>query len=323
MNIDFLNYSAFYLLLALILLFLNLFKKDKSQANYKKHFSDDMYNQIFVKKESSKISYLFLLMSYIFIIISIARPIIINEKANDLKDNGKFLVLFDISASMQAKDIYPSRIDFVKNKFNILLENLTRQELGILAFTHEVYLLSAITSDYESLKYKVKNLNLDNIDVNGSNLLKALKKVPQFLNTNDQKVILIFTDGTEKSDFSEEIKYAKSKNIRVYIYATATNKGINLTKKQKILKDANGNIVITSLNNNIQSLAKQTNGKYKEFSLIKNDIKTLLNPINEVLKKEYIEKNKDVNQKELFFIPLSIAILFYLLSLIKIKRIKL
>ena len=304
--------------IAIFLLFILIILNNKKSYNYTQHFNQDMINKIFLNSVNKKISFYLLIGSFIFLIITAFRPTIEGKNTNVSSSNASFIIAFDISTSMQCEDIYPSRFEFMKNKFYTIVDNLNTQRVGIFGFAKEPYLIAPITNDYNSLKYIVERLTTKNIDTKGSNIMPILEKTNEFLDKLEQKVLLILTDGIEKEDFNDEIKYANKHNIKVFIYTIATIKGgvIKLIDRRKeyILKDQNNNIVITSLNENIKQLSVQTNGKYMNHSLNSLDINKILQPIKDILQKEQIEKNKIKNNIELFYIPLILSLIFYTLA---------
>jgi len=277
----------------------------------------------FKKNKNINKSFIYLIISFIFILISLYRPSVQGKVIKTSQNNLKVMVAFDISKSMQCKDIYPSRLQFAQNKFNTLLDNLQNEKIGIVGFSNQSYIIAPITNDYNALKFLVKKLNLNNIDKKGSNILDVIKTSNKLLNSDDKKALIIFTDGTEKNDFSKEIRYAKEHNITIFIYNIGSKKGGVLYNKKDILKDKDGNIVITKLNENIKSLATDTNGIYIKYSLNNNDIKIFAEKIKEEFNSKKLSENKIRNNTELFIIPLFFAFIFFLLSTIQFRGKKL
>ena len=261
----------------------------------------------------------YLIVSIVFIALVLSRPTISSEPISISRDNTSIMVAFDISASMQCNDIYPSRFAFMQKKFYDLTEKLSNQKVGVLGFSNQAYLITPTTNDYETLKHLVSNINLKHINKKGSNLIEVLKSTNNILSDEDKKALIVFTDGTNKANFTQEIKYAKKHNITVYIYTIATKKGGIITINKKILKDENDNIVITSLNDSIKTLATQTNGLYKSYSLNSDDLNLFINDINKNLNNTKQSSEKISNDKELFYIPLVLGLLTFVLSVVRLR----
>ena len=321
------KYIEVLLLLVLVVLFgyIVLSKKDTQVEGV---FRKDILKKLSFAQDGilPKTRTIYLLVSLSFMIIALAQPYI---KGKPIKVESNFVdvvVVFDISHSMFVDDIYPNRFEFAKRKFTQFLDGFQDANMGIIGFSSRAFLVSPMTHDYNSLKFLISNLSFDYISLKGTSILSALESVNMLYNNDSKKkkAALFFTDGGDNSDLSKEIAYAKEHNIAVFIYAVATKKGGVIKLKDGVAKDKKGNIIISRLNENIKQLALQTGGAYMNFSLQKGDIKQLANAIKQKFK---VGKNKEetiIDNKELFFIPLGFALLFYFMALFSIptKRVK-
>lgn len=318
MKIDFISGEFFYLLSLLLLLLI----EKKSFRNYKTHFSTEMFEKIFPNVVQKKYSYYLLIVSFIALLIALARPVLYDSIEVEKKEKS-FIVGVDLSKSMFAKDIYPSRLEFAKNKLFSLFEILEEEKVGILGFSSEPFLIAPITNEYKALHSIIAHLQVDTINTKGSDIFPLLQQANIFLKEKSQKVVLILTDGTSKINFEKSIQYAKENNIKVFVYGIGTQKGGVIEEKGKLLQDSQDNIVITTLNTNIQTLCEQTGGKYFQYSLQTRDMRNIVDVINQILDKEEIHKEKLLKRKELFYIPLIVAIFCFLIGVIGLKRGKL
>lgn len=315
--ISFDNVDVFYILGLLIFIFL----VSAMVKNYEQYFSKEMLNKIIIGTNRKRLSFIFLILSFIFLIISLARPVIKNKPIKVSQSNISIVVAFDISGSMRCDDVYPNRLNFSKNKFNNILINLKDEKVGAIGFSSESFLVAPITNDYSTLKYLVENLDQDSINVKGSKILGALETANSLLKNQSQKAVIVFTDGTDTKDFKPSIQYAKDNNIKVFVYAIATQKGgvIN-TKSGEIQKDAKGDIVITSLNSKIKELAFESGGAYLEFSSSANDISKFIDIIKVKFKSNKKEEVLINTNQELFYIPLAFGFLFFIISISSFRR---
>jgi Ca-activated chloride channel family protein len=313
---SFYNENGLYVLLILIIL---VFISGKVK-NFTRYFSQEMEDKIIIGNNKQKLNFVLLLASFIFLILALSRPVIENKPITVPKTNLDIVVAFDISKSMMCDDVYPNRLQFAKNKFDNLIENLKDENVGALGFSSRAFLVAPITNDYASLKYLISNLDTSFVSTKGSSTMEALKSTKQLLKHSKEKALIIFSDGTDSEDFSKEIEYAKEHKIKVFVYAIATHKGGVIKEKGSVLKDENGNIVITRLNDTIKELALATDGAYLEHSTSKYDIAMFVNAINDKFNKE-IEANIVINDnEELFYIPLSIALVLFILAISGFRR---
>ncbi|MDY0052395.1 MAG: hypothetical protein RBR65_07630, partial [Aliarcobacter sp.] len=148
----------------------------------------------------------------------------------------------------------------------------------------------------------------------GTNIKSVLEVTDDLLKDEKNKILLIFTDGGGNEDnFENEIAFAKTHNITIYVYNIGTLKG-------GIIKDENNNAVLVKLNENIKKLALDTNGAYLQQSLNQDDIKQLSEIINNNYKAQ--EEKEDVikDEKELFIYPLILAIILFFMGIFSLPR---
>lgn len=293
-----------YLYLLLFLPFLYIF----SQKNRKKAiFSEEVMSKILVKNYgfSRKLRNLLAILSFGFIIIAIARPVIKGKEVEISDDKMDVIVAIDISDSMRVNDIYPNRFEFAKNKFNTFLDEAVDKRVGVLTFASKSYAISPITSDLNSLKFLVDNLKFENFSLKGTSIMSVLEAT-RVLSKSSSKVLLLFSDGGDNSDFKDEIEYAKKHGITVFVYLTATDKGT-------LFKAPNGDLIQLKANPYISSLAANTGGALMR-DLGSYDMKTL----NDLISQKKIKKDDDttltVGQVELFYLPLALGILLLFMA---------
>ncbi|OPX27752.1 MAG: hypothetical protein B1H07_00900 [Campylobacteraceae bacterium 4484_166] len=272
-------------------------------TSFEQKFDKDILDKIIVGKNRVKLKRVLFALSLFFLILALARPVVegINTKLPQTTTN--IVVAFDISNSMKSDDIFPNRLKFAQQKFQEFLNVCKDESIAVIAFSNRAYLLSASTYDYESLKYLVKNIDTSMVDTEGSSVYEAIVYANELQKNKSEKQLLIFTDGTEYTNFDKTIKYANKKNIKTYIYNIGTKEGGTIALKDGFKqKDKDNNIVISKLNENIKQLALDTDGAYLKYSLQPNDIEQLL---YEIRKKANYNKTKETiikNNYELFWI---------------------
>jgi Ca-activated chloride channel family protein len=232
------------------------------------------------------------------------------------------VVAIDMSKSMFANDIYPNRFEFAKQKFFSSLDHFKHTKIALLGFSSRTFLISPLTEDFNSLKFLAKNLSLESLTLKGTDILATLKSADELFGSAKQKVLLLFTDGGDETNFSEEIAYAKAHNIAVYIYSVGTSKGGVIQTKHGVLKDKNGNIVVVKRNDKIKELALQTGGAYMKYSLAKDDIKLLVETIESRYEAQEEHSSTIKDRKELFYYPLILAIIVLFTALFSLPKLK-
>jgi Ca-activated chloride channel family protein len=247
-------------------------------------------------------------------IIALARPVI---QKGDIKVHSSdidLVVGFDISRSMFADDIYPDRFSFAKEKFNTLLSDIKDARIGVIGFSSRAFLVSPLTKDFSTLHFLVKNMNFDYVSLRGTSILSALEVTNNLLEKSKKKALLLFTDGGDKKDYSKEIAYAKERGITLFIYLIGSDKGGVIKTKDGVLKDKDGNIVVVKRNDSIKALALQSGGAFLRGSLQKNDIDALAQSIKQKFKNSEKKEHTIKDTKELFYYPLGLAMILFILS---------
>jgi len=79
----------------------------------------------------------------------------------------------------------------------------------VVGFSSRAFLVAPLTADYESLKYLVDHMGMGYVSLKGTDIGAPLQVAENLLKDRKRKALLIFTDGGDKRDFSEEISYAK------------------------------------------------------------------------------------------------------------------
>ncbi|MDA3946287.1 MAG: VWA domain-containing protein [Helicobacteraceae bacterium] len=305
----------FLLLLILLLPFaVMLFRKGTSLSHY---FEADILKKLQLSDSflSPVVKNSFLLLSSALMIAALARPYIDNGEIKVSSSTIDVMAAFDISRSMFANDVYPNRLALAKKKFKEFSGDFQEAKIGVIGFSSRAFLISPLTEDFATLDYLVKNMNLDSVRLRGTSVMNALEVTNDLLKESEKKALILFSDGGDNADFSEEIAYAKKHNIVLFAYNIGTTKGGIIPDEKGALTDAKGDIVVVRLNEKIKELALQSGGAYMEYSLKNNDIDALA----QAIKQRFSEKNEEESTirdvKELFYYPLSAALVLLFIAL--------
>jgi len=255
-----------------------------------------------------------LFTALLLMILALARPVVQKGSVKVETKTIDVLVAIDVSNSMRANDLYPDRFEFAKRKFFRFLDKFPEANVGVVAFSSNIFMVSPMTNDFETVKYLVNNLSFDSISSGGTDLMLPVEISKKFLKDSKYKILVIFTDGGDDKDFSKETKEAKKTALSVYIYATATEKGAAVNVNGKVLKDKNQNIVISRLNENIRELAIKSGGAFIKGTYKDKDIDLVIKDIRGKFKANRLKSRKIKDYRELFYYPLALALLFMLFA---------
>ena len=264
---------------------------------------------IFAMLYRDSYSKILLIATALFMAIALYRPQSSKQLLSSQNDTS-FAVATDLSYAMDAKDIYPNRLAFAKSKIEQLLKELTGQSVALYAYANEGFLISPQTKDYDRLSYLVKNLEPVGIKRDRADIFKLLKAINA--SNKELKSVIIFSSTNSK--YKEALAFAKEHNIKLYIYAIASPKGSIVKVDNRVLKDSLGDIKLFALKS-LKTLANASGGAYKTYSL-SNDLEYFISTIDSKTSTPNPHKQKN----ELFYIPLLIAFILYILSLLKRKK---
>ena len=231
----------------------------------------------------------FLRTTYIaLLIVAILGPFF-GEPERDIIAEGKdIMVLVDVSKSMDATDVQPSRLDKVKFELQRLTTSLSGNRFGLMIFSSSPFLQVPLTFDLNAFSLFTQTLNTSQVSNHGTDICSALdlgvEKLVQNRSTNTSKIILLLTDGEnfgacERQTFTNIKKF----DLKLMIVGIGTTNGGRIKEGTAWVKDDNDQIVTTHLNNAyLKELAKSTNGKYFEINSQQNAIGDVVDAINSV-----------------------------------------
>lgn len=209
-----------------------------------------------------------LLMAAIaLMVVMLARPQMGSKVSNDKRNGIETIIAIDISNSMLARDVVPSRLDKSKMLVENLVDNFTNDKIGLVVFAGDAFVQLPITSDYVSAKMFLQSIAPSLITTQGTDVARAITLASNSF-TQQQGVgraIILITDGEDHEGGAEEAaKQARKKGINVFILGIGSTKGALIpVGNGDYLKDASGNVVMTALNEQMcRSVAQAGSGTY-------------------------------------------------------------
>ncbi|MGD8927084.1 MAG: VWA domain-containing protein, partial [Thioalkalispiraceae bacterium] len=185
--------------------------------------------------------------------------------------------LVDLSLSMSARDINPSRIERTKLELLDLVERLDKTRMGLIVYAAQPHLLIPPTSDKNLLRYYIKLLRTRLLPSEGSSLFQAVHfgidlfaKQSAMDKQKNHRAILLITDGEANlpaSKINQQLDLLaanlKQANIQLYALGIGTLQGAPLLSDTKGWLKFDGHPVVSRLNQNLLTkLANTGNGKY-------------------------------------------------------------
>jgi Mg-chelatase subunit ChlD len=233
----------------------------------------------------------FFALGCFFFFIGLARPQIGAKLKETTKKGAEIMIALDVSNSMLAQDYSPNRLERAKLAISRLVDKLQGDRIGLIVFAGQSFVQLPITTDYVSAKIFLNTINNESVPVQGTALGDAINTAIKGFSTDAQmqknnKAIILISDGeNHEDDAIGAAKTAKDLGIKVFCIGVGSPEGkpIPIGENGDLLKDKDGNIVVTKLNEKmLEDIATAGDGGYiragnTEFGLnpILNDLKGL------------------------------------------------
>jgi len=324
------NPNALYLLILVpIFLFFLFINKRRRQKQLLRFCDDTLYH--FHNKNFSFFYYnlksFLLILAFLFIVLALARPQW-DREVMEIDTRGQDLVfLIDVSKSMDATDINPTRLERAKMHISLFLDELRGDRVAIVAFAGSPVVICPLTTDYSAVKLLLSALSTETINNYGTNIALGLKNASELFNAEiTAKTVILLSDGEEhEASAIEQAHSLASQGVTVYTIGIGTPADSPIITKNRYgvdeyAKDNKGNIVFTKLNIEIMhQIADITGGKFNLVSPNNAEIFDILKTISGNEKSEFTTK-QSFRYKEQYHIFLILALLIFIIeSLVNYK----
>jgi Ca-activated chloride channel family protein len=238
-----------------------------------------------------------LLASMGFLILALARPQV-GTKLEEVKREGvDIMIAIDVSESMNAQDIKPSRIAKARHEVASLIEKLEGDRIGLIAFAGEAFVQCPLTLDYGAAKIFLEVLEPGLIPTPGTNLMAAIQLAMESFETAERKhkVMVLITDGedTQGQDVLEAAKAAETEGVVIYTVGIGSAQGVPIPvldesgNQTGFKKNRQGEVVVSKLDElALEKIALQTGGKYYRASSGEAELDRIYEAISGMEKKE-------------------------------------
>lgn len=257
------------LLIIPILVLVRFIVWQKRKRNLRKFGDPSLLKEMMpdVSKYRPTIKFCLLLSAITILIFMIARPQVGSKISHEKREGIEVLIALDISNSMLAQDVIPSRLEKSKLLIEDLVDHLTNDKVGLVVFAGDAFVQLPITNDYVSAKMFLQNINPSLITTQGTDLARAISLSQSCFTQREHigRAIIVITDGEDHEGGAlEAAREAYKKGINVFILGVGTSKGAPIPDGNGgYLKDNSGQIVLSALNEQMcQQVAKAGNGVY-------------------------------------------------------------
>jgi len=315
------------ILVVLLVFFLQLFWKKKAQQKFA---TTEALEKLSPNKSRFKpvLKVLFWSIALVFLVLALVNPKIGSTTETVKREGVDIVFALDVSKSMLAEDIAPNRLEKSKQLVTQIINNLTSDRIGIVAYAGSAFPQLPITTDYGSAKLFLQSMNTDMVSSQGTAINEAIELAQTYYNDESEtnRVLFLISDGEDHGGNIENIaEQASEKGIRIFTIGVGTSKGgpipikrNNVTQSYK--KDRNGETVITRLDQStMEAISEATNGKF----IAGGNTQEVVNQVNDILsniEKTEFESKQYADYKDQFQWFLGFGILFIVLDVFILER---
>ncbi|MBO4772817.1 MAG: VWA domain-containing protein [Bacteroidales bacterium] len=265
-------------------------------------------------------------MAIALLIIAVARPRMGSKLKETTSEGNEIMIVLDVSNSMRATDMYPSRLENIKNAILNLVRKLSTDRVGLIIFAGSAYVQVPMTTDLKASEFFIQAVSCDMISEQGTALGDALNLAVKSFNYEDNlsKAIILVTDGENHEPEPDPVQIAKlcaEKGVVVHTIGVGDVRGAPIPVKEgsnDFIKDRAGNVVVTKLDElSLQKIAQAGGGIYVKASTSNSGLSTVYGEIAKMEKGEVLQY---AEFDEKFVVPALFSLIFFVTACFVLKR---
>ncbi|MFA7420604.1 MAG: VWA domain-containing protein [Melioribacteraceae bacterium] len=297
----------------------------KNQNKLMEKFAGTKLHKVIFPERSlfkSAIKFGVFLFALTLLILAVANPQI-GTKIEDVKQVGiDVYILLDVSRSMAAEDIKPSRLEKARFEIAKLIQKLEGDRIGLIVFSGQAFVQFPLTSDYSAANLFLNAVDFNSVPQPGTNIGSALELALKSFRYDDgtKKAIVVITDGEDhEGNIDGAINEANSKDVAIYAIGFGSQSGTPIPMYNEsgaqvgYKKDGEGHIVLTKLDEaTLKTITEKGNGKYYRGSNTEDELDNIYNDLAKIQESEY--GSKKVTEYEDRFYYLLFPAIFLLIA---------
>lgn len=259
-----------YLLLLIPLLVIFRFVAIRGRRKKLRKFGDiDLLKQLMpnVSAFRPEVKFWLLIAALALLIVMLARPQMGTRISHEKRNGIETIIALDISNSMLAEDVAPSRLSKSKMLVENMVDHFTNDKIGLIVFAGDAFVQLPITSDYVSAKMFMQNIEPSLIATQGTDIAEAINMARHSFTQDEQvgRAIIVITDGEDHEGGAvQAAEDAKKKGMRVFVLGVGDPKGAPIpTDDGGYMTDNSGQTVMSALNEDMcRQIAQAGGGAY-------------------------------------------------------------
>ena len=315
------NPSYLYLTLIIpIVIIINWFYMAWRNKIQKFFSNNKLLDQISPNRSNFKLNLKLVLELFIilFLSIALANPKIGTELKSINREGVDIVFAIDVSKSMLAEDVAPNRLTRSKRIISEIINSLSSDRVGIVAYAAQAIPQVPLTTDFASVKNFLQVIDTDMLSSQGTSIDSALNLSVNFFdqNSDTNRVLILISDGEDHDDIPESIiNLISENNINLITIGVGQEAGTTIPIKidgtvDSYKKDINGDVVITKRNSDfLLKIASSSKGEYIDGNFTEDALELVKTKLDKIDKSEF-ESSEFVEYKQQFQIFILLSLLF-------------
>lgn len=292
----------------------------KEEINWKKQIPSHLRPFMIEKGNQTKLIVwkCFLYASFVLAVIGLSGPTWSKIEIPGKTLETPMVIVLDLSQSMMATDIQPSRLERAKFKITDLLKEKPGARVALVGYSGTAHVILPLTNDYSLIDSHINQLTPNVMPFHGSDLHAGIEKAIELTSiTEVPATVVVFSDDFSEDNFEYLSKASRTSNSTFEIFPvnTITGSSIPYGRYSREMRDDKGEIIISKLNEYVlQKLNSLQNVRVNSLTLDNSDVELVAKDIKEHLKftDKAEEKEHDWQDQGIYFIiPFAIILLFY------------
>ncbi|MGA2298293.1 MAG: VWA domain-containing protein [FCB group bacterium] len=284
-----------------VLIGIYILMRFRRKAILKKYGEINLINRLFPDVSNYKpiVKLSLILFTFSLLVIGIANPQLGTKLEESKREGVDVIIALDVSNSMNADDVKPSRLERAKQFVSTMVDKLQNDRIGIIVFAGDAFLELPLTTDYSAAKLFLSYVNTGMVEVQGTAIGAAIELAIKSFKEEDKKYksLIIITDGENHED--DAIGAATDATKTGIIINTIGMGSVNGApipimsgnSRSGFMKDNEGNVIVTKLDAAmLQQIASAGNGKFIRSAGTDPDLPAILDQIAGMEKRQYSSK---------------------------------
>jgi len=252
-----------------------------------------------------RVKFIVILLALFLLVAGMANPRVRGESEKVTRQGVDVMIVMDVSKSMLAKDVKPTRLDKAKQLLFRLVDQLPNDRIGIILFAGRAYMQMPLTTDHGAAKMYISDAGPQAVPTQGTEFSEAMEMAATSFNRNEHKYksVVLISDGEDHDPKGiQTAKKLADEGIMVNTVGIGSPEGSQIidpeTNEPK--KDEAGNLIISKLNEpELQNIAAATNGGYVRLDNVEEASNAIARRLDSIEKRSLTE-SEFINYKNFF-----------------------